>query len=632
MAQRTFSVIILPDAWGASIDELARLVAPFTSVRATQLVKVLQRGPMTLDADLSSDEANRLFARLSGADVPVEVRDGDGGVVMQDGGAEISSATKSVLRQTEAEATALSFGGGPAAGSSDEDSSHQDMAEELESISDGAVDEDGEDTASWGDFLSGVGEVDDIDLPHPNRVETDQEAQEPADAATGRKKRRSSTQLGAPGFGTGDPPSSSRGGETKDATSSLQTNDEAPRFGEERGDASTPPSGSTESTSTSPSKSVGEGAAASQSIESPLIRHAPPQIPSRGVDEESDAKADDSQRNKPSVGAGLSREAGFDAGRMNEALQSDSDRPPYEPEGFDDSQEHIPALAAGLSLLAPGAGQIYNGEPDKSWHFGIRFALLVPWYRAVRQAYERAEQIRTYYAPRPEEGATWRAIKYMVSWYIIVGGVAALLGFGGYAAYNVLSRPERPRITEQDVVSAHAEARRQIRLARIDGLDGVSTYLDERDARVERFTMSEKERAERLFRRGYQACQNGELGTCETVMKRVSTLDTTHRRSAYKLQAWASVQRTSSKDEPMPEIEIDSLAEFEMKKKANQSDGKNGASDAPEPDEGAAQDGEASSDDSATPGGPSDGGRDQTPPSQADTGNSDTQSGAQETP
>jgi hypothetical protein len=484
-----------------------------TSVRAQQLVPVLERGAMTIDADLSLEEADRLFDRLASLGVPAQIVDGDGAAVRdaEDDTPGPDSSGESVEQPKPTEQNPGKI-----------------LLEVEEADGELLEPEEG-----WESFLGDV-ELEEVDVPAPaapGEVEPEKRGPDPD---------RVASQFGA------EP---------------LQH----------------------------PTQN------ADQSLELDQEKAPPPQIPSRGVDgdaemtseptgRERQTRPDSSAENGAGVPSGRMSEPGFDAGRMNAALDTESDRPPFEPEGFDDRNEHVPALAAVLSLLAPGAGQTYNGQPEQSWGFGIRFALLVPWYRSVRQAWERAEKIRTYHAPRPREGSFLRALKYVASWWIIVGGAVALLGFGGYAGYNALTRPERPKITEADIQSAHDEARRQIRLARIGGLDGVSHYLDERDESGGRFTMSEQERVERLFRRGYQSCESGEYSTCEAVMKRVSSLSPKYRREAYKLQAWASMQRSpDSPDQPMPRVEIDSLETFETRESNPENAEPDDAGSPPEP-------------------------------------------------
>lgn len=49
-----------------------------------------------------------------------------------------------------------------------------------------------------------------------------------------------------------------------------------------------------------------------------------------------------------------------------------------------------PALAAVLSLLIPGLGQLYNGEIGKAVLFLLGWILVIPWALAVMDAYYAA--------------------------------------------------------------------------------------------------------------------------------------------------------------------------------------------------------------------------------------------------
>ena len=52
--------------------------------------------------------------------------------------------------------------------------------------------------------------------------------------------------------------------------------------------------------------------------------------------------------------------------------------------------ERRPALAAVLSVLVPGLGQLYNGEVLKAVVFFLGWVLLIPWPLAVLDAYTAA--------------------------------------------------------------------------------------------------------------------------------------------------------------------------------------------------------------------------------------------------
>lgn len=454
MAQRSFSVVVLPDDWDGSIEELAQKMMPVTRRGPNQVLPLLARGPMTLEADLSVEEAGLLQARLNKLGVPARVVDEAGDVVAD------SAHGSASQQKTEAK---------PASKPK-------------------------------------------LKLPKPKASDSTSEAASGGEWASV-----------LPGFDAPDEPR-------------RKSLDELAGDSDAYGAEPAPPKREQEQ------------------------KTPPPQPPSPGL-----------QVPEPQAPSPKS----FDTSKMSDALHSASgDRPPYAPEGFDDSMSHIPLIAALLSVIAPGAGQVYNGQDEMAREYGVRFALVVPWYNSVGQAHEYAEKIRTYWAPRPEPGALVAALKYLAIWWLVAGSAFAALGWTGLKLYDVAKTPEAPKITEADVESALGEAREEVQMARIAALDGVAAYLDERDRNHKRFTMSKDERAERLFRRGLVYCKNKNFATCASAMKRVSNLSPRLRRDAYRLQAWASVQLSSQRDrEPMPEVStLESLGEFEQRQLQKQKD------------------------------------------------------------
>ena len=482
MAQRSFSVVVLPDDWDGSLEELAQKMMPVTRRGPNQVLPLLARGAMTLEADLSVEEAGLLQARLNKLGVPARVVDEAGEVVADSAHAAAGTAKSPKEKPTD----------GPK-----------------------------------------------LKLPKPKLPKPESKSKPPSEAAKRGK------------WGSVFP----------DIDDAEQ--DQAGRDHHGQDDHGQDDHGQDPSSQHDKPKSLDE--LAGDSIGGFGAEPAPKPKPEQEVQAPIEVQA---QAPSPRPQEPAPRPAGFDAGKMSDALRSSSgDKPPYAPEGFDDSMTHIPALAAVLSLLAPGAGQIYNGQDEQAREFGVRFALIKPWYNSVRQAYEYAEKIRTYWAPLPDRGALTAAAKYMVIWWAVAGAVVAALGWSGTQLYDVAKTPQAPKITEADIESAFDEARSQVQIARIGGLDGVSAYLDERDRNHKRFTMSKAERAQRLFRRGLTFCKEGNYATCESAMKRVSNLSPKLRRDAYRLQAWASVQQSSERgDEPMPDVGgVGTLADYEQR-------------------------------------------------------------------
>lgn len=256
----------------------------------------------------------------------------------------------------------------------------------------------------------------------------------------------------------------------------------------------------------------------------------------------------------------------FDGSKLREAFDSrDAARPPFKPKGFDKRPEHVPLVAAVLSAAAPGAGQIFNGQEEKGRGLGLRGLLLLPWIKGVRQAYEYGEKVRTYYAPRPPEGALRRAISYAVKWWL---AVIALLVVGFWSATSLIEYSEAQKDRERRV------AFQQLLFISQDIVDDAldeaedaakNVELVAADERDPRFSMDKEERARRLYIIGYHYCVVGEYQMCEAAMKRVTSLVRSNR-DAFRLQAWASIQAQEPHNaSEMPEVApVSTLEEFEL--------------------------------------------------------------------
>ena len=296
----------------------------------------------------------------------------------------------------------------------------------------------------------------------------------------------------------------------------------------------------------------------------PAVEQAWEEIDDEGWPEQDEPLA---QSDEPGDEERQSRQ--FDAEKIHNAFSGGAQkRPPFKPKGFDRRTPHLPLLAALLSLLAPGAGQVYNGQPDKSQWYGTTFFLLYPWFDSVRQAWRRAEKVRTYYAPRPEEGVARRVSSYVVKWWVAVAAVAALSGWTYSMVQDYLDGQEahRKSIVVQDLVFASAETV-EIAVERANRA-AEAVEIEEEEIEPERrgkYTMDTEERARRLFIMGYHYCAASEYSMCEQAMRRVSVL-APENRDARRLQAWASLQERGGVDEEMPEVggEVPTIEEFEV--------------------------------------------------------------------
>ncbi len=249
----------------------------------------------------------------------------------------------------------------------------------------------------------------------------------------------------------------------------------------------------------------------------------------------------------------------FEAGRIHQAFHEER-RAPFEPKGYDPRPPHVPLIAAIWGVVAPGAGQVYNGQPEKGQRYGMTFFLIKPWVDGVRQAWARGEKIRTYHAPRPEETASRQAVVYAVKWWVmvIVIAVVAVWVYGAVGDYLEAERQQRERLAFQEllyfgedvVADAVVEAREEA--AR------VGEELERKQAK------EREERARRLYIVGYHQCKRGEYDLCAAAMRRVTTLSSGNR-DARRLQNWASVVAAGQDVElEMPDVgPVPTLEEFE---------------------------------------------------------------------
>lgn len=274
------------------------------------------------------------------------------------------------------------------------------------------------------------------------------------------------------------------------------------------------------------------------------------------------AMADDMSANKV-------EEQGFDAGKIRRAFVGNEDeRPPFKPRGYDQRPEHVPLLAAILSLLAPGAGQIFNGQPDKAQRYAVTFFLLYPWFASIRQAMKYGEKVRTYYAPRPEEGATKRALIFGLKWWFVVILLSLITGSMVSIIQDYQEQRERHRqaLVMQDLVYFGIDVVAEGVDEGWTEAENTEIKADDDEEKESEYTMDDEERARRLFIIGYHHCRAENFALCQQLMSRVTSL-APHNREAFRLQAWASMQaRNRDPSRGMPEVEGDvpTLEEFEL--------------------------------------------------------------------
>jgi len=240
------------------------------------------------------------------------------------------------------------------------------------------------------------------------------------------------------------------------------------------------------------------------------------------------------------------------------------DGAPYRPQGYDARGPHSASIAMTLSILVPGAGQVFNGQDAEASHYGTFFFLVKPWIDSVRKAREDGQLIEDYKAPRPEDGNFVRAVRYMALWYAIVGIVLYVLSWTAERTVAELNKDTGPspqeitaRYTALDAAAPGLHA--AVQAAAVEA----SAAAEEIPADEHAMSgMSDEERAARLYVIGLEHCRARDYPACLDMMQRVTKLDA-RQHEAFRLQTWATMCVAGSVS-PMPEVEeTRTLDEFE---------------------------------------------------------------------
>lgn len=522
---RNFSVIVEPHRWQRSSDELARLLEPVTGVSSPVLVSLLLRGPITVEADLSHLGAQNLVKRLTQMGIPAAIADIDQPTIDE---------PKTVLIAPKRLNT------------SDPELDHA-----LNAL--GIIDieiSDDLDVASHFAGLAAPSTGPKLSAPRIPAAPT--AATAPIRANLNRLP--APVHSAPPDMGPTTIPSAGWGALFPDLDDGPQTV-EMPIESTVILPANKPvPTKSLfedEDDEDAPMRMPGE-AIVSGPLSAPFLDSIPetiapiPVMPAMkpAVDIQPVIAPFEPSKAEPIVDAFKARE----------------DRAPYAPTGFDDRTPHMPNLARALSIIAPGAGQIYNGDDDQAMEFGFGFWKIKPWIDSAKEAHRRAEKVRDFWLPWPKPGALFRALRYATGfWFVIL----AVVGIVGFVVSTVLDRraPKESGPTEEDWKIVVQDANSRVVSARIAALDAMAEAADNRDSE---FIMDDTERAARIFTVGFGYCQKNDFQRCEELMKRAYSLNRSERR-ALRLQAWASVQARTPDGSKMPDVgEVESLGEFEM--------------------------------------------------------------------
>lgn len=235
-------------------------------------------------------------------------------------------------------------------------------------------------------------------------------------------------------------------------------------------------------------------------------------------------------------------------------------------EPYTDQHEHIPLLAGLLSALAPGAGQLYNGDSEKAARYTWRALFVRPWLDSIRHAYRRAKKVRqTGESPGPESLSN--ALYYLVKWDLIAVSVIAFLGGILWSAGPTQAPPTS---------GSSAETRHRaipVAMERFDHAIQTAKSVAANSAEASpqpRYTLDERTRARRLFARGIDVCRSANYGFCIDIMQRVAKLSGRLSKPADRVRIWAKLREKSKTNktelpiEPskfIPEVFTDSKEE-----------------------------------------------------------------------
>lgn len=554
MPERAYAVVVDPERWGGDLDVLARRLGRSMRQKPGVIADMLGRGPVTVDADLRRQEAEMLCRRIARLDVPAAVQTQSGDVVAH--GADLVGPAEDDSDGRGGNESGASFSDRGAR------SDHGGLDGDTGEPAPGGA---GADPAGWEAVIGEeAGEPDGGETPGESASSGAWDG-EGAQEDDGDAEPSSESAPPALGELVGGEPDGADEGDPGDSAGSTHAASSgpslpAPDAADEEGGGGDPfgsgdlgglEANDGEFTNLSDSESPvvdggWEKTGESDEIDSPESATPPFDTPGSGPPE--GGPSEESVDDVPS-----SEE--FDGQRMAEALSDSAETSGRYANAFDDRAEHIPLFGAFLSMLAPGAGQFYNGEEEKARAYARRFVLLRPWWESVRDAKEVGDAIHRGDRPKPEEGNIGRALRHLGTVYAAFFALLLVLWVGvrvtsdwGTSTERGPSRAERRR-------TAVAEAAGLLQRSRIRARTVVARH--ERDAGPEDTAASRRRRAAELFRIGYRACERGDYEECDNTMKRVKELDDALQRQAFQLSTWANFQmRMSSSDRPMPDIDM----------------------------------------------------------------------------
>ncbi len=557
MALRTYSVIVQPNTWDGPIEDLARLVAPIAGASARDIIALLKRGPMTVESDLSETAARALERKLRAMNVYPVVR-GDDGSTLNDPEANVPAMLDSMgfddvevdVPMTE-NRTLLGVGAAVP-------ESVKQVVDELEALR--------QEDAPTRDFQP---QAPTKIIPKETPAKTasaDISGRDPfsvtlapsaLDQAPDETDVPDAMETSASGQSSGGWDALFPG--ISGSMDALPDTEDLASKPEPQPAPVVQPKPDLDTARTVVDTDIPAAVLAFQSTEEQ------DSLPARPAN---NASSGPPPAEKPNGTA--PRRSDIEAAKASHEILGLTDKaPPYKPTGYDPRGPHSPKVAAAFSTVAPGAGQVYNGQDEYAVEYGLKFFMVRPWIDSVEDARRYAKKIEGYWAPRPVGGNVLRAVRYALLFWLCLAGLLTVVGMTTTYVYKTIARDPLPEVSAADIARCHQDAEIKVQEARIAALDALSAAITKPK---KKFTMSDDERAERLFRIGYEYCEKRRYLACESTMKKVTAIKSGHR-NALRLQSWSSMSRRTRKRLPLPDIgEVETLGNYELRLE-NEEDG-----------------------------------------------------------
>jgi hypothetical protein len=230
----------------------------------------------------------------------------------------------------------------------------------------------------------------------------------------------------------------------------------------------------------------------------------------------------------------------------------------------DSSDEPVSAGAftpAFLSLLAPGAGQIYLGDEKRGHQYALNAYKIYPWVQSIKDAYRGKKG-----EDSPERQASMgNLLSFFVIWYT---SLVVILGAATFVIMPLLPTGEKsvaptPHKDSNPAIAAalnhsSSDLRRAVKRA-----GRRANQLAERHKNASiHYTLDNRKRSRRLLRRLSQTCDAQKPELCVKMAKRLEALESQYSRLAREIEIWAKLRESNNFNPDEHDTVKEVIAEF----------------------------------------------------------------------